>query len=108
LTKGLPFTNCSYIPPLLKTATSPVPIMTRSTLATSSSILLVSIFVLSTAIARSEFKCNVLHADKAIPTGGPTTVHVRPLEPGRYNFFDDFRDATQGYLNATQGYRVVP
>jgi hypothetical protein len=25
-------------------------------------------------------------------------VHVRPLAPGRYNFFDDFHRQTQGFL----------
>jgi hypothetical protein len=25
-------------------------------------------------------------------------VFVRPLQPGRYNFYDDFHHATQGYL----------
>jgi plastocyanin len=46
----------------------------------------------------AEFESSALHVEKVIPPGGETVVHVRPLEPGRYNFFDDFHHATQGFL----------
>ena len=46
----------------------------------------------------AEFESSVLHVEKVIPPGGEATVHVRPLQPGRYNFFDDFHHATQGFL----------
>jgi plastocyanin len=46
----------------------------------------------------SEFESDALHFEKIIPPGGEGTVHVRPLSPGRYNFFDDFHHATQGHL----------
>ena len=46
----------------------------------------------------AEFESSVLHIEKVIAAGGEATVHVRPLEPGRYNFFDDFHRATQGFL----------
>ncbi len=46
----------------------------------------------------SEFESGVLHVEKVIPPGGEAVVHVRPLEAGRYNFFDDFHHATQGFL----------
>ncbi len=46
----------------------------------------------------SEIESDALHFEKVIPAGGEGTVHVRPLSPGRYNFFDDFHHATQGYL----------
>ncbi|HXX05029.1 MAG TPA: cupredoxin domain-containing protein [Xanthobacteraceae bacterium] len=46
----------------------------------------------------SEFESSALHVEKVIPPGGTAIVHVRPLEPGRYNFFDDFHRATQGFL----------
>ena len=46
----------------------------------------------------AEFESNVLHVEKVIPPGGEAVVHVRPLPPGRYNFFDDFHHATQGFL----------
>ncbi|MDR3421026.1 MAG: cupredoxin domain-containing protein [Xanthobacteraceae bacterium] len=46
----------------------------------------------------SEFESDALHVEKVIPPGGEAVVHVRPLPPGRYNFFDDFHHATQGFL----------
>jgi plastocyanin len=46
----------------------------------------------------AEFESSVLHVEKVIPAGGEAIVHVRPLEPGRYNFFDDFHHQTQGFL----------
>ncbi len=46
----------------------------------------------------AEFESDELHVEKVIPAGGSATVHVRPLQPGRYNFFDDFHRQTQGYL----------
>lgn len=46
----------------------------------------------------AEFESDALHVEKIVPPGGEATVRVRPLEPGRYNFFDDFHRATQGFL----------
>ena len=46
----------------------------------------------------SEFESGTLHVEKVIPPGGEAIVYVRPLEPGRYNFFDDFHRETQGFL----------
>ena len=46
----------------------------------------------------SEFESSVLHVEKVIPPGGAAIIHVRPLEPGRYNFFDDFHRQTEGLL----------
>jgi plastocyanin len=46
----------------------------------------------------SEFESSDLHFEKIVPTGGAATVYVRPLQPGRYNFYDDFHHDTQGYL----------
>ena len=46
----------------------------------------------------SEFESGDLHFEKIVPVGTEAVVHVRPLQPGRYNFFDDFHRATQGYL----------
>ncbi len=39
----------------------------------------------------AEFESDALHVEKVVPPG-------RPLEPGRYSFFDDFHRATQGVL----------
>ena len=46
----------------------------------------------------SEFESDDLHVEKVIAVGGEASVHVRALQPGRYNFFDDFHRQTQGYL----------
>jgi plastocyanin len=46
----------------------------------------------------AEFESDTLHVEKVIPPGIEATVRVRPLEPGRYVFFDDFHRATQGLL----------
>jgi len=46
----------------------------------------------------AEFESSALHFEKVIPAGGQAVVHVRPLEPGRYNFFDDFHRQSQGFL----------
>jgi hypothetical protein len=39
-----------------------------------------------------------LHFEKIIPVGKEAVVRVRPQQPGRYNFFDDFHRETQGVL----------
>jgi len=39
-----------------------------------------------------------MHFEKVIAAGAEATIRVRPLQPGRYNFFDDFHHETQGAL----------
>jgi plastocyanin len=46
----------------------------------------------------SEFESSDLHFEKIVPAGAEAMVHVRPLQPGRYNFYDDFHHETQGFL----------
>jgi hypothetical protein len=46
----------------------------------------------------SEFESSDLHIEKIVPTGGEIVVHVRPQQPGRYTFIDDFHHETQGFL----------
>jgi plastocyanin len=46
----------------------------------------------------SEFESGDLHFEKIVPAGSEAVVYVRPLKSGRYNFYDDFHHATQGYL----------
>jgi len=46
----------------------------------------------------SEFESSDLHFEKIIPIGKEAVVRVRPQQPGRYNFFDDFHRETQGVL----------
>jgi plastocyanin len=58
----------------------------------------IAIAVKNLGTIAAEFESDTLHVEKIVPPGGQATVHVRPLEPGRYNFFDDFHRATQGFL----------
>ena len=46
----------------------------------------------------SEFEISELHFEKIVPVGAEAVVYVRPQQPGRYNFYDDFHRDTQGYL----------
>jgi plastocyanin len=46
----------------------------------------------------SEFESSDLHFEKIVPAGSEIVVYVRPLQPGKYNFYDDFHHETQGYL----------
>ena len=46
----------------------------------------------------AEFESEALHVEKVVPPGREAVVRIRPLEPGQYNFFDDFHRATQGIL----------
>ena len=46
----------------------------------------------------SEFESSDLHFEKIVPVGKEAVVRVRPQQPGRYNFFDDFHRETQGVL----------
>jgi hypothetical protein len=46
----------------------------------------------------AEFESNMLRVEKVVTGGGTITMKIRPLAPGRYRFFDDFRPETQGYL----------
>ena len=46
----------------------------------------------------TEFESSELHFEKILPVGSEGVVYVRPQQPGRYNFFDDFHHETQGVL----------
>jgi plastocyanin len=48
--------------------------------------------------APAEFESHALRVEKVVTGGGTITMRIRPLEPGRYRFFDDFHKETQGYL----------
>jgi len=48
----------------------------------------------------AEFESNSLHREKIVSAGGQITVLVGPLDPGSYEFFDDFHNATRGHLVA--------
>jgi plastocyanin len=46
----------------------------------------------------SEFESSDLHFEKIVTVGSEIVVYVRPQQPGKYNFYDDFHHETQGYL----------
>jgi heme/copper-type cytochrome/quinol oxidase subunit 2 len=45
-----------------------------------------------------EFESVSLRVEKIVAPGASGTVNVRPLAPGRYEFFDDFHQETHGTL----------
>jgi plastocyanin len=48
----------------------------------------------------AEFESNSLRREKVIPQGATATVYVGPLQPGRYEFFDEFHSKNRGFLVA--------
>ncbi len=46
----------------------------------------------------SEFESNQFHREKVVGPGQEITVYVGPLDPGSYEFFDDFHPQTRGHL----------
>lgn len=46
----------------------------------------------------AEFESASLHREKVVSPGGAISVYVGPLNPGRYEFFDDFHPATRGFI----------
>ena len=48
----------------------------------------------------AEIESHVLHFEKIVTAGGQITVFVGPLDPGSYEFFDDFHNSTRGHLVA--------
>jgi hypothetical protein len=45
-----------------------------------------------------EFESVSLRVEKVIAAGSEGVVNIRPLAPGRYEFFDDFHQETRGVL----------
>lgn len=58
----------------------------------------ISIRVKNADSAPIEFESVSLRVEKVIAPGISGTVNVRPLAPGRYEFFDDFHQQTRGTL----------
>jgi hypothetical protein len=47
-----------------------------------------------------EFESVSLRVEKVVTGNGEGTIRLRPLTPGRYEFFDDFHQETRGALVA--------
>jgi len=48
--------------------------------------------------AAIEFESASLRVEKVVASGSAGVVNVRPLAPGRYEFFDDFHQEARGVL----------
>lgn len=48
--------------------------------------------------AAIEFESVSLRVEKVVAPGSEGVVNIRPLVPGRYEFFDDFHQETRGTL----------
>jgi plastocyanin len=46
----------------------------------------------------SEFESVQFHREKIVPAGDEISVFVGPLDPGTYEFFDDFHPENRGHL----------
>ena len=46
----------------------------------------------------SEFESTQLHREQVVTAGQKITVYIGPLDPGTYEFFDDFHPTTRGHL----------
>jgi len=46
----------------------------------------------------SEFESIQFHREKVVAPGQEISVFVGPLDPGSYEFFDDFHPETRGHL----------
>ncbi len=45
-----------------------------------------------------EFESTSLRVEKVVPSRAEGIVNVRPLQPGRYQFYDDFNQKARGVL----------
>jgi hypothetical protein len=48
----------------------------------------------------AEFESTDLHREKVVAAGQQISVLLGPLDPGRYEFFDDFHPETRGHIVA--------
>ncbi len=48
--------------------------------------------------AATEFESVSLRVEKVVAANGEGVIRLRPLAPGRYEFFDDFHQQTRGAL----------
>ncbi len=58
----------------------------------------VKLIIRNEQATNAEFESTSLHREKVVNSGGEITVFVGPLDPGSYEFFDDFHGETRGHL----------
>jgi plastocyanin len=62
----------------------------------------VKVLVKNDQATTAEFESKVLHFEKIVTPGNTITVFVGPLDPGSYEFYDDFHPDTRGHLVAAK------
>ena len=60
----------------------------------------VELIIRNEQAAAAEFESSSLHREKVVAPGSQISVFIGPLQPGRYEFFDDFHPATRGNVIA--------
>ena len=60
----------------------------------------VKLLVKNAQQVNAEFESKSLHREKLVNAGSEIIVFVGPLDPGSYDFFDDFHGDTRGHLIA--------
>jgi RPA family protein len=58
----------------------------------------VELIIKNEQAVNAEFESTALHREKIVQPGGQISVFVGPLDPGTYEFFDDFNRAARGRL----------
>jgi hypothetical protein len=58
----------------------------------------VELLIKNEQAVNAEFESCTLYREKIVQAGNQASVFVGPLEPGTYEFFDDFNRATRGRL----------
>jgi hypothetical protein len=58
----------------------------------------VKLIIRNEQATNAEFESTSLHREKIVNPGGDITIFVGPLDPGSYEFFDDFHGETRGHL----------
>lgn len=58
----------------------------------------VKLIVRNEDTAPDEFESSELHREQVVLPGQQISIFVGPLDPGRYEFFDDFHPQTRGHL----------
>jgi len=58
----------------------------------------VELLIKNTGATPAEFESTPLHREKIVTAGQQISVFVGPLDPGSYEFFDDFHPQIRGHL----------
>jgi len=58
----------------------------------------IAIHVKNLDSSRMEFESVTLRVEKVVGGNGEAVINIRPLSPGRYEFYDDFNQEADGVL----------